>query len=389
MKFAGPIARKGLVVAAMAALVACGSPESTALQADVSEPNVGVKWHPGHYYQPMSADLSADSYVMRDAYDEMYATPAIRGIQLRLEWADLEVEKDKYDFSIIDGHLEKLVTTGDKSRRLFVLIHTKTFDTTTKLVPDYITNPTDPSYEGGTYPFGNEINGSDPTKQKGSGIRLWNANVRDRMGKLMTALGNRYNSHSHFEGLILGETAMGQPLKPITPAMEVAYYDAHLYLHTRLRAAFPNTITIQFTNFPRNILNSFVAKMEETGMSLGGPDILLDDPGLNAIGTKYTTDGIYRFYPKLSGEIALAPSIMSSNYIRTTATGSPPSRKPSIRELLDFGRNNLKANYLFWTRDPAFYREVLTTLNTLSNDHDSAVELNNACPGKFALCNRD
>ena len=46
----------------------------------------------------------------------------------------------------------------------------------------------------------------------GNGIRLWKPAVRDRMIAMMNALGNRYNSHSHFEGIGLGETAMGVPL---------------------------------------------------------------------------------------------------------------------------------------------------------------------------------
>lgn len=355
-----------------------------AASAIVTGSTVGVKWHPGHYYQPMGGDPSVNGYVMKAAYQEMYATPAIAGLQVRFDWAELEKGKDDYDFSLIEGHLQKLSTTGNKDKRLIIFLQTKSYNTSTKLVPDYLTNPNNPgyetSYQGGIYPWGNNLNGSIASNHKGDGIKLWNNSVRDRMAKLMTALGNRFNAHSHFEGVILGETAMGQPLINVTPAMENAYYDAHLFFHDALRTAFPNTMTIQFANYPRNKLDSLITSMRENGTSLGGPDIFVEDPGLNATGTKYTADGVYKYYPKLSGEVALAPSVMSTNYRRTSATG--PSRKPSIGELLSFARNNLKANYIFWSRDPEFYNGVLSKLKS----NDPSVQLLDACPKSFAPC---
>ncbi len=134
------------------------------------------------------------------------------------------------------------------------------------------------------------------------------------------------------------------------------------------------------------MLDTFVFDLKKMGAALGGPDILLDDPGLNFDGNQYSPPGIYKYYPKLSGSVALAPSIMSSNYRETIASGAWPSRKPEIGELLAFARNNLKANYLFWTRDPDFYWAVL---NRLKKKNDPAIELNDACPAAYAPCIRN
>jgi len=57
-----------------------------------------------------------------------------------------------------------------------------------------------------------------------------------------------------------------------------------------MRYAFPNTITSQFTNYPRKILESFTTSLKKMGAALGGPDIFMDDPGLNMIGDQFNYD---------------------------------------------------------------------------------------------------
>ncbi len=330
---------------------------------------------------------------MKSAYQEMDATPALKGVQLRLTWSDLESSKDVYDFTVIDGHLDKLSTTGTKTKRLIVILETKSFSVGGRLIPKYLTDPADPgyvpAYEGGSYPWGGTANGTDAKDHKGDAIRLWNTGVRDRLVQLMRQLGARYNAHSHFEGMGLGETSMGQALTPLTDAQVDAYYSAHLFIQREMRTAFPNTMTTQFTNYPRKMLQAFVHELSTMGTALGGPDILLDDPGLNMAGNPNTADGVYSYYPKLSGVVPLTPSIMSSNYRQTTATGEPPTRQPTLDELLTFGRDRLKANYLFWGREPAFYPAVLAKLNELTQSGSPAVELDTRCPTAYVSCVTD
>lgn len=209
--------------------------------------------------------------------------------------------------------------------------------------------------------------------------------VRDRLVKLMEALGARYNNHSHFEGISFGETSMGIPMISFTDAMEKAYYDNHLFIQNKMRTAFPNTITGHFTNFPRSMLPTFIPALRDMGASLGGPDVFIEDPGLNAIATANTEDGVYRWYPKLSGIVALTPSVMSQNYVKTKKEGS--SRIPSIDELIDFARDNLKATHVFWTRDkPEHYKEAFARLKTLKANNDPRVKLQSTCPSAYVPC---
>jgi len=337
---------------------------------------IGVKWYPGHYYHVMSGDPSVDSFNMKAAYTEMNtASSSIAGIQLRLSWKQLEPTKDGYDFHIIDGHLAKLIST---KKRLFLFIAHKGDALDGGVVPDYIKSI------GGSYTYKSSLNSKVITEN----AKFWEDAVRDRFIKLLNQLGNKYNAHSHFVGVALPETSMGED--SVTDAQESKYFTNLLFINQTMRLAFPNTLTTQFTNFPRSILPNFIGSLRDMGVALGGPDIFIDDPGLNAIGTKYTNDGVYLHYPRLSGKVALTPSVMSGDYERTIANPSDPkNRKPTIDELLDFGRDKLKANIIFWTRAPKFYSAVLKKLRDLTIANNSRVKLNATCPTALITCITD
>lgn len=335
---------------------------------------VGVKWYPGHYYHVTAGDPSVDGYTMKEAYKEMNAASSgITGIQLRLNWKELEPTKDGYNFDIIDGHLAKLSST---KKRLFLFIAHK--GDGSDVIPNYIKSA------GGSYTFKSSLNSA----VLGENAKFWQDTVRDRFIKLLNRLGSKYNAHSHFVGVALPETSMG--VASVSDAQEAQYFSNLLIINQKMRVAFPNTISTQFTNFPRSILPTFVGGLKDMGAALGGPDTFIDDPGLNAIGTKYTQDGVYLHYPRLSGIVALTPSVMSGNYERTIANPSDPkNRKPTIDELLDFDREKLKANIVFWTRAPKYYQAVLNKLRELTIANSPRVKLNTACPSKYITCITD
>ena len=52
---------------------------------------------------------------------------------------------------------------------------------------------------------------------------------------------------------------------------------------------------------------------------------------------------------------------------------------------MSFARDTLKANYLFWTRDPKYYSRVLQKLKTLDSS-DPAGGLDSNCPKAYSSC---
>ena len=332
-----------------------------------------IKWHPGHYYTILNFGRDKAWY-MDDVYRELASTPALRGIQVRFLWADIEKTEGVYDFKVIDQLLAGLSSRG---KRLVLQVQTKSFNPDWKLVPDYLKTA---KYEGGQFPFstwGSKVH-------KGHNIKLWNPGVRDRLIALFRALGKRYNSHPYFEGIGMIESALGQPISPLTNAQQDGFYTNMLTVHERMRVQFPNTMTIQEMNYPRDILEKSVAKFKQLGTALGCPDVAPQEPGLLFEGSKYSPQGVYQHYRELSGIIPLAPTVEIINYENTRVDGT--GHKPTISELLTFARDQLKANYIFWIRSPEHYRQVLETLNFTQNRSTPSGGLNPACPSTFASC---
>lgn len=356
----------------------------------------GVKFHPGHYVQPLGEDKTVNGYNMKmKVYPQMEANPAIAGLQLKLDWIDLEPSKDVVNYKLIQDHLDKLKNFGSKKKRLIIYVQTKTTSLSAPFVPSYL--KTESVYKGAIYPWGNNVSGTNPKNHKGNGLKLWIPQMRDRLELLMQRLGARFNNHSHFEGIGLPETAVGKALITVTLAQEAAVHENFIHLHKKMREFFPNTMTFQFTNYPRDLLPSFIMgannSLKSMGVALGGPDTWLNDPGVHEPGNENTPPGVYKYYPQLSGILPLTPSVQSGNYkcSRADCNNSKGNFKPTVRQLLDLARDKLKANYIHWTLQPEDNKdkEVMNMLKSLYNANSPAVKLRTACPSMYAPCITD
>lgn len=334
-----------------------------------------VKWHPGHYVTLAPFASDGPGY-FNEVLDEISRYPALRGVQKRYMWADLETKEGTYDFSEIEYDLARLAA---RDKRLVILLQTKSFKTSVHASPAYLRTA---KYEDGEFAI--NVKGRkgavDIKAQTGTNIKLWNPHVRDRLAALMNALGERFNSHPHLEAVALTETAFGQPATFISGGLRERFYDNLLTVDREMRRAFPNTVTLQFINFPRSILKDFIGGLAEAGVGLGGPDIFLEEHGL--------LNGVYPYYPRLAGTIPLAPSVQHENYYTRRHGGAPDA--PSVEELYRFARDELKANYLFWTRrlvpPEKPYARVLEMLSSPAFPQDPAGGLNTACPKAFQAC---
>ncbi|GKS69321.1 hypothetical protein W03_13250 [Nitrosomonas sp. PY1] len=335
----------------------------------------GVKWHPGHYYQLLGGAKNNPKFMMDAVYKDLVNTPALRGIQVRYMWGDIETAKGQYNFASIDKHLAEL---QKRNKRLVIMIQTKSFSANSvTYVPPYLRSV---EYDGGVFTF----SGSGPNKPTGENLKLWNPLVRDRLSELFRALGKRYNAHPYFEGIGMSETALGAPLNPVTGTQTNDFYkNLHMVLQ-EARKAFPNTMVMQSVNYPRPIIAPLVETLKKMGGGLSHPDTYLEERGLLMEGTKYTPPGVYTHYPKLSGIIPLAPTVMHHNYANTKSDSS--GYKPTVSELLDFLRDDLKANYIFWTRDPKYYQGVLEMLNWSAQKDKDAGGLSTTCPSTYSSC---
>lgn len=336
-----------------------------------------VKYHPGHYYTLiMPSNIKYEDSYLSKVYSELDATPRLHGAQIRYHWRDLEPEEGKYNFTKIDKHLAGLAS---HQKRLVVLIQIKSFDLVDNVVPAYVRTT---AYDGGQITYVSSLTG----EPHGYLIKLWNDKIRARLNALLQALGNRYNAHPYFEAIGFTESSSGINL---TDVQNIGYYDGLLLVDQSARKHFPNTTVYQFVNHTRKYLESFITTLKNMGASLGGPDILPTDLSLTIVDDPKSPDGVYSYYPKLSGTVPLMPSIQPIDYRYTSARKSEPGHVPTLQELYDYGKDNLQANYLYWTRDVDYYLQVLNFLKQPQITSTPSGGLGAGCPSAYIDCIRN
>jgi hypothetical protein len=322
-----------------------------------------IKWNPGHYVE---YGANANDFVIDAGLRETASMPFVKGIMVRANWSQLEKGKGEYDFSRVDRYLNKAKAKG---KRLFLTLGTKTFDGG-EAIPDYMRTA---QYSGGAFRIGT-ITGT-----YGENAALYDDDVRDRLIALIQALGRRYNRDNSFEGITFNETAFGKIVKPLSDAQKEKFFANLAKVDTAARQAFPNSVVIQFINYPSNLVPALFTNMKDKGVGMGGPDVFINDPDLNK--------SAYRFNPEAKGIVPIGMKVESDCYNAVRHGG--PYVQVDVRDIYKFARDKLYANYVFWYRytdrhNP--WQDVLSMFKGEAFPSGGAGGLSASCPSKFANC---
>lgn len=290
-----------------------------------------------------------------------FDTKALEGAQVVYTWAQLEPQKDHYDFSAIRQDLALLHSRGKK---LFVQFRDVTFSANHINLPRYLL--TDPQYHGGAekqYEFEND----DKTRPMVAGwsLRRWDPQVQKRLYKLFNALGKEFDGR--IEGIALSESAVGiedsEPLRPQGFSNEI-YRDAIIANMKALRRAFPRSVVIQYANFmpgewrptdDKGYLRAVYHAAQKLGVGVGGPDLLPYRPG--QLGNSYP------LIREAADTVPIGVAVQDGNY----ADKNPKDGKRiTVPALLKFATEYLKVNYLFWCMEEPYYtQEVVPFLREM------------------------
>jgi hypothetical protein len=313
---------------------------------------VGVSTKPVHHY----VFFGQDREKLPIAYS-FFETKAIEGAQVTYTWRQLESEKDAYDFGIIREDLALL--TG-KGKKLFIQLQDVTFNASRINVPRYLLS--DPIYNGGAdkqYDDRDPI--EDHAKVVGWVARRWDPAVQERFYKLLFALGNEFDGR--VVGINFDETSVGFGESgrrfPKGFSFE-SYRDAIIANMKVLKRAFPKSIAMQYGNFmpgewrPTNdkgYLRAVYAAAKESGVGMGGPDLLPYRPG--QLGSSYP------LIREAAGIIPTAIAVQDGNF----ADRNPKTGKAiTISELMKFATEYLKVDYIFWGIEEPYYSEQVIPL---------------------------
>lgn len=317
-----------------------------------------VKWHPGHY------SLVSDEKEPR----EQYIVGNFLGLQKKYPWKVLEPEMGKYDFSIIKKDLAYL---QKHDKRLVLQLQTKDFGQDQMNAPEYLKNP---SFDGGLY---RTATGSlNPV--------IWNSKVAARIEAFYKALGKEFDKEPFIEAVVIPETAVSGDIQRkdqegVEHFTNEKYADALKQQMMVLKEAFPTTVVIQFTNFPKEVLSDLTRFQKENGIGMGGPDINLYSRGLND-----PKAGVYIYYDSLAGYVPLGAAVQSQDYTYSKAEKYDVEfETPTVEQIYKFGKDRLHLNYIFWLIKPVYFEKVMTMMNSADFPKDAAGGLNAELPSFY------
>ncbi len=316
------------------------------------------KWHPGFYIQVGAMD--------KEGVTEDKIFPRFRGVQVTYKWNELEPTKDQFDFSVIDKDLEFLSKHG---KQLVLQIQTKAFGGSGSFIPSYLSDA-----EYGISTFKVKQNSFHPV--------MWNPLVVERLKALYVELGKRYDLHPNVEIVNLPETAPSiEQAEMKRTGYSVEKYAESLKINMQnLKNAFPNTVVIQFLNYPTSAISTLAAYMKGNGIGLGGPDIT----PYNRTMTDPST-GIYRLYPDLTGTVPTGAAVQNPDYTWKRSSSTPKDtieneiwrtgEEVSSDEIYLYARDTLKVNYIFWNLRKPYFEHLLEYMKSAEFPKDEACGL--------------
>lgn len=288
-------------------------------------------------------------------------TPSVEGAQIRYFWSALEPARDKYDFTLIRDDIAFLKSHGKK---LWVQLADVSFLLDSMPVPRYLLE--DPAYHGGA---ANTYSSDDEAKAKPAGwvARRWDPAVRERFQKFLTQLGAAFDGK--IEGINLTETSIGFPdsTGKLVPSgfTNDSYREGIASNMRALRRAFPKSVSMQYANFmpgewrpseDKKYLSGVYDLARTIGMGVGGPDLM-----------PYRRGQLGNSYPLIRDIANQVPTGLAVQDGNLAEVNPQTKQKVTATELVDFAKNNLKLDYIFWGREEPYYStEVIPLLRSNS-----------------------
>jgi len=268
-------------------------------------------------------------------------------------WKELETDEDVYDFTEIQRDLDFL---NSKGKKLFIQLQDTTFNPTSTAVPKYLLTP---KFHGGVvYQYDGTGN------PEGRVLMRWDPVVRNRLHKLLNALGKSFDGK--IAGIALQETSIGVTEDgPNAPKdfSYPAYRDSILMNMKVLREAFSKSLPMQYANFmpgewlpdnDKSYLRSVFEYGAKNGVAVGAPDLMPKKPN--------QLNHAYRFMHESGCPTIFGIAVQDGNYTGTTGEDTKPTSPwPNIvPDLYAFANDYLKVTYIFWSaQEPYFSHDVV------------------------------
>lgn len=281
------------------------------------------------------------------SHQDLLERPDIAGAQRVYTWRSLEPKKGQYDFSAIE---RDLALTEKLHKKLFVQVQDRFFRPQDRNVPDYLL--TDPHYEGG---LAAQVDnpGEGKAQAQGWAAKQWVPAVRGRFQTLLAALAKEFDGR--IAGVNLPETAVD-----LTNAEKKSgftcdsYFDAELANAGYAASVFTRSTVVQYINFwpcgwdnDHGYMSRSFAFAEAHGIGVGGPDVVPFRQG--------QMKNSYPFFHRYRGKLKLVA--MAVQDATLTYTNPETGKHFTRQDYVDFARDYLGADIIFWSTDASWLRQ--------------------------------
>ncbi|HEV2905127.1 MAG TPA: hypothetical protein VGW32_08775 [Pyrinomonadaceae bacterium] len=275
-------------------------------------------------------------------------TKEFEGAQVAYSWRQIEQGKDNYDFGLIR---EDLAFLNARGKKLWIQFSDVTFSPQRINIPKYLLD--DPKYNGGAdKQYKSRDNNDENPEHEGWMGRRWDPAVQERLHKLFAALGKEFDGR--IAGINLAESSVGVGRtgklwpKGFTPEI---YRDAIITNMKALKRAFPKSIAMVYANFMpggRPPLEAVYKAARESNVAVGGPDLMPFRP--------FQRSNSYPLIRESAGRVPTGLAVQDGNY---SDVNKDTGKRADIAELLKFGTDDLKLDYIFWCTEEPYYSQEL------------------------------
>ena len=197
------------------------------------------------------------------------------------------------------------------------------------------------------------------TRNRGFTAVRWDPFVNDRFRQLVAKLGAQFDCDPNFEGVAFQETSpsLDSSALAATGYSPEKYRDALVGMLRSAAASVPRSRVFWYMNFlpgRQDYIGEIASALSGSGVVLGGPDVLPENPAL--------ARRVYPYYEKFRGRLKLFGSMQHDSYRhRRSNAGGDQSPYWSMEDMFLFARDRLHVDYLFWEyrtkRQPADSRD--------------------------------
>ena len=308
------------------------------------------KWFPGHYSNPLPSHY-LDLVKRDEIYAELAATPALRGIQIGIDFGLTETNLNTYDFSIVGDALDRSAAIGKYVMLGFSWREFESSAGMNNLLPADMRGSSgsytdDPNWAHTIYTNAWAYKKSNSPGNYGYNLKLSSSTVQARLDNYFSQLSQYVYAHANGSRLVSITTSESAIGTPVIDGDTTGQFEGQTAVINLLSKYFVTEVVLAMINNTRPYVRTVVNGAVNSGIGIGSPNAHLAN-SLNMT-PEDGNNGVLVYYPLMAGQVPLSPEVQGSDW-GSTVGDKYVFDYPTPQYLYE-RRLALKANFIVWMR---------------------------------------